>query len=57
MAEKATKKTAAPKAETKKNNEVAPVKAETVTKPIKEEKKDGTGSIRYDRNKRSGCCY
>ena len=39
MAEKATKKTAAPKAETKKNNEVAPVKAETVTKPIKEEKK------------------
>ena len=38
MAEKATKKTAAPKAETKKNNEVAPVKAETVTKPIKEEK-------------------
>ncbi len=39
MAEKATKKTAATKAETKKNNEVTPVKDETVTKTIKEEKK------------------
>ena len=40
MATKATKKTAAPKAEAKKNNEVtAASTAETVTKSIKEEKK------------------
>ncbi len=39
MATKAVKKTAEVKADTKTNNQVKAVKAETVTKPIKEEKK------------------